>query len=52
MTAKHLILDVLQRIPDTASLEQIPDSVVVMIANEEGMKYVRAGRIHCNKYLE
>ncbi len=52
MTAKEMVYDRLQRIPDNATLEDIRGDVETMIAVQKGMDDVRAGRIYSQEQVD
>jgi len=52
MTAKEMVYDRLGRIPDHVSLEDIRDELETMIAIQEGLDDVRAGRVYTQQQVE
>jgi len=49
MTAKEMVYDRLQGLPDTATLEQIRDDVDALIGIEEGLEDFRLGNVHSHE---
>ena len=51
-TAKEAMFDRLQRLPDSATLEEIRDDVDTMIAIQRGLEDCRAGRVYTQEQVE
>jgi predicted transcriptional regulator len=52
MTDKQAVLDALQRLPETASLEEITEELRIMASVRRGRAYVAAGRIKTQEEAE
>ncbi len=52
MTDKQISLDVLARLPESASLAEILEELQVMAAIREGQADVAAGRVHSHEEVK